>query len=216
MIVVPLRMEGEYFRVGIASAIFATVTLYQTVIQLWLGAPSIDAAGVVAGLPANPALVVDFWLGLFRSPVHFVALFTALYWLVPGHSLERQIGTLAVVAIFLAGSILPAVVSRITGVPLAEGYWFGLGGMLAMVGTSYYCQYDKEMTVFYCYISLPYLMDAGRTTIPSILMTVVLHILFFIWAFQWWCVFYPFLWVVVCLATWLVRVVASPVSVAKA
>jgi hypothetical protein len=209
MILFPIQIEDERFRLGIASSILTVLIFYQTAAQFTQ--PAIDAAAVAANLTSDPPLLVDFVLGLFRcTPDAVAAVFLiAHYWTAYGHSLERQIGTYAVVSVFLMGSILPVVLARTIDLELPEDYWFGLGGMLAMVGASYSCQFDKDVSVLYAYACFPYVMGAGRMSIPAIPITMIYHALLCIWPFHIWCIFYPFVWAAVCYTAWQVRVMIA-------
>jgi len=167
LLLLPLKMESEYFRAGIFSAVMTAAILYNAALVAFFPSMGINAHGAVHGL--YPA---DMLLSLVRGAEPFPALCLALFWLVFGHSLEQRLGSVWLGCAWLTGCLLPMGLSLAGVIALDLSYWLGLGGAFFCLGIAYIRLGLEDVQAFYVLG-----FSAGRTSIGGLIPLFVLHVL---------------------------------------
>jgi hypothetical protein len=173
MLILPLNMEGEYYRPGLVSWTIGSVTLYQALL-----------APLFPGLRMNGPELASLWLTEpWLLPMAFVrgcgpvsALFLALFWILFGSSLEYRIGSLGLFACWLIGCLLPLPLAHTGLVAFESAYWLGLGGAVFCLGVTYYTHALRDVKTFYFVCAPPWRFGGGTTTLPGVLVLLFMHI----------------------------------------
>ncbi|MBI1293186.1 hypothetical protein GC173_18425 [bacterium] len=174
-VMLPLKMEGEYFRAGLVSGMIAAAILFNATLEVMYPSLHLDANGIVAGVLDRPTLALDGGLSLMRGAGPVSALVLALFWLVFGHSMEQRIGSLRLAALWLVGCVLPLPLAWAGWLSMDASYWLGLGGSMLCLGVSYCVHATEEVKFFYFVCAPPWKFGFGTSTIAGAVPLFFLH-----------------------------------------